>query len=79
MSTGRHAAPARLHRGRGALVLAVAPGALLLAVGLVAVVCLLTVDALGAGGRAVGTLVALWALAVGTAGVRHGLRTRAAP
>lgn len=79
MSTGRHAAPARLHRGPGALLGAVAPAALLLAVGLVAVACLLTVDALGTGGRAVGSLVALWALAVGTAGVRHGLRSRPVP
>lgn len=79
MTTGRHAAPASLHTGRVAVLRALAPGALLLAVGVVAVVCLLTVDALGTGGRVVGALVALWALAVGGAGIRHGLRARPAP
>lgn len=76
MSAGRHAAPASLRHGPMAPLRAVAPAALLLAVGVVAVVCLLTVDELGTGGRVVGSLVALWALAVGAVGVRHGLRTR---
>ena len=74
MTTGRHAAPARLP-GRRTRFRAVAAAALLLAVGVVAVVCVLTVDALGTGGRTIGSLVALWALVVGATGVRHGLRT----
>lgn len=76
MSSGRHTAPARARTGPGAVLRALAPAGLLLAVGVVAVVCLLTLDALGTGGRIVGTLIALWALGVGALGVRHGLRSR---
>ena len=56
-----------------------APAALLLAVGVVAVVCLLVVEALGTGGRVLAALVAVWALGVGALAVRHGLRSRPEP